>query len=156
MTAAHLRIIFFVVLIIGFSIVYAQAENEYKAPPSHVVETVLGGQNYYAGMTKDALYKIYPVSTQQNYYKKDNEEWIMFDNILTKDDVKDVIVFYLKDGLVAGWKAREVQKTPEERYKTVLERRKYGGSNISDSSGGKGQNKGKRSIYQPTRVNIYY
>lgn len=130
------------------------AEGDYKRPPQHVVDSVLGGANYYSGMTKDELYKVYPVSRQKNYYKEGNEEWIMFDDILAKDETKKIIVFYLKDGKVSGWTTKEMEKTPDERVKTITERRKqFGGADLSGGGPVKTEPP-KRQIYQPTRVNI--
>lgn len=148
------KIIFFVTLIsiCPFS-AFAQTSGDYKAPPAEVAAAVMGGQPYYVGMTKAELYKIYPASAQKSYYKEGNQEWVLFDDISTSDDVRDIIVFYLVDGVVSGWKKKELEKTPEEIYQTVLDRRKkYGGADLSGGSGGSSNTKSRRPIYQPPKL----
>lgn len=143
-------------VIMHSSAVSAGTEGDYKAPALPTGGNIADTHPYHIGMSKEGLYKIYPASSQQNYYRQGNEEWIVFDDIMTKDDFTDVIVFYLKDGKVLGWDKKELPKTPEQRLKTLTERRKkFGGADLS--LGGRAidpSQKTRRPIYQPTRVNI--
>ena len=115
-------ILFAIAVMIYTSNSFAQEVGDYKSPPLPEGDNIWGRQRYFVGMSKDALYKIYPLQTQQNYFKKNNEEWIVFDDILTETDFKDVIAFYLKDGKVTGWDKRTLPKSPEEILKMIIAR----------------------------------
>ena len=162
MTSTFSKAIFFSsALIITALTAFAQEGGNYERPPEHVVKSVRDKQPYYAGMTKDQLYKVYSTSSQKSYYAEGIEEWILFvrdDN--TDDDVKNAIVFYLKDGVVSGWKKKDIPITPEERLKIVSERSKMSAApNLSTSGGGNtatGNEKARRPIYNPPRFNNDY
>jgi len=153
-----LRVIFFGTLIIGNAlIVFAQDGGNFKRPPEHVAETVRGGKPYYAGMTKDQLYKVYPVSSQKSYYTEGNEEWILFIDEPTKDDTKNAIAFYLKDGVVSGWRKKDVPITPDERRKIISGRSKISGvSNLGGGNSAGGTTPAPRPIYNPPRYSTDY
>jgi hypothetical protein len=159
MTAIYSKIILFTTcIIICTSTIFAQQEEgTFERPREEVVAAVKARQPYYVGMIKDELYKIYPATSQKSYYKEGAEEWILFTDILIKDEEqKHFIAFYLKDGMVSGWKKKDEPKTPEEKLQTVVDRRnKYGGASMN-SSGGSVPQKERRSIYQPPRVNTGY
>jgi hypothetical protein len=143
-------------VLINVSAVSSETGGDFELPPAKVVATVRSGQPYHAGMTKEELYRIYPVSSQQSYHKEGSGEWILFKDILAKDDdLKHMIVFYLKDNIVSGWKTKEMPKTPEERYQTVLERQgKAGSPSLSGGPSGESGEKGRRPIYEPPRIRI--
>lgn len=135
MFTGYRKIIFLITAItVQASIAFAQTENGYKAPPLPKGETIWQRHPYYVGMPKEALYKIYPPDSQQNYFKQGNEEWIVYDDILTAGDFKDVIAFYLKDGKVVGWDKKSLPKTPEERLKAIEIRHQHSVGSASSST----------------------
>ena len=121
-----------IIMMVCASCAFAQTEGDYKSPPLPKGDNLWSGHRYYDGMTKDELYKIYPPQSQQNYFKQGNEEWIVFDDILTENDLQDIIAFYLKDGKVVGWDKKALPKTPEERLQMIIARHGHG---IGESSG---------------------
>jgi hypothetical protein len=127
-------ILLIAIIMVRASIVFAQTEGEYKTPSLSKNETLWNMHPYHVGMSREELYKIFPQDSQQNYFKQGNEEWIVFDDILTTDDLKDIIAFYLKDGKVLGWDKKSLPKTPEERLKMIEERHGHG-IGASDSGG---------------------
>jgi hypothetical protein len=158
MVINYLKPVLFVIFtIISSSVAFAaETGGDFQYPPGAVLNAVQKDQPYYAGMTKNELFSLYPDYTQQSYYKEGNQEWILCDDIMTDGDDKDVIAFYLKDGVVSGWFKKEVPKTPEERLKAVETRRsRHGGQNM-DTNGSGQEAKGRRPIYQPPRFNINY
>lgn len=56
----------------------------------------------YVGMSKKDLYKVFTPLQQKGYYKKNNEEWIIFSDWMTEES-KDKITFYLVNEKVKGW-----------------------------------------------------
>lgn len=126
-------ILFAMAIMVCVSNAFTQTEVDYKSPPPSEGNKIWGTQRYYVGMSKDDLYKIYPPQSQQNDFKQGNEEWIVFDDILTEDDLQDVIAFYLKNGKVVGWDKKALPKTPEERLQAIIARH---GHDIGESSGG--------------------
>ena len=132
-----------------FSIAFAKPGDDNKSAPASDKEATPKERPYYAGMTKEMLYKIYPVSSQENYFKKGDEEWIVFDDVVTTSNLKDVIAFYLKDGKVLGWDKRRLPKSPQERSDVITERHKHGvgvvnTGSVSDDSDYKRQTRRRR------------
>ena len=70
--------------------------------PDEEIVTKLGTVK--AGMTKDALYKIFQNQDRVFSHKILGGEWIVFRNWTSANPKTDVITFYLSDGLVTGWK----------------------------------------------------
>lgn len=131
------KIIFLAVITAMLSLpVFAQVTGEFQAPPASEEEAMLKGHPYYLGMTKEALYKIYPPASQQAYFTKGNEEWIVFDDILTTGDLKDIISFYLRDGKVVGWDKKGLPKTPAERLQAIEARHRHsiGATSLDDGN----------------------
>ncbi|MDP2913583.1 MAG: hypothetical protein Q8N91_06215 [Candidatus Omnitrophota bacterium] len=114
--------------ILAFSMaIYAYAETEYKPPPEDRTERIGDGATpLYVGMSAKKLYEIYPQTSQKDYYRNKNEEWIVFDDIVTTADLKDIITVYLVDGKVKGWDKKQVPLNPEERLKSIMARQKQG------------------------------
>jgi hypothetical protein len=57
----------------------------------------------YVGMPKEGLAKAgYTKLLQKGYRKEDNQEWITFSNLGTKEP-GDLVTFYIVDGKVRGW-----------------------------------------------------
>lgn len=131
--------LFVMAIMVYASNAFTQTAGDYKSPPSSEGDNIWSKQRYYVGMSKDALYKIYPPQSQQNYFKQGNEEWVVFDDILTETDLKDVIAFYLKDGKVVGWDKKTLPINPEERLKIIIARH---GHSIGEFSGGSTQDNG--------------
>lgn len=80
--------------------------NRPKREKSERVMTKQG--EVYVGMSKWNLYRIFSPLEQVDYYRKDNEEWITFNNIAIEAP-DDLIVFYLLDNEVQGWR-EEIRK----------------------------------------------
>jgi len=104
---------------------FSQTGGDFKVPPPAEREAIQDRRPYYIGMTKETLYKIYPPSSRQSYFREGKEEWIIFDDILTTVDLKDAITFYLKNGKVAGWDKKVLPLSPSERLKIIEERHKH-------------------------------
>ena len=56
---------------------FTQTAGDYKSPPPSEGDNIWSSRRYYVGMSKDALYKVYPLQSQQNYFKQGSEEWIL-------------------------------------------------------------------------------
>jgi len=74
----------------------AKSKESKKQEPEKTEDKV------YAGMSKEDLYNIFSKKLQKGYLNISNEEWITFDNLLTKKK-RDTVTFYLKDGKVESW-----------------------------------------------------
>lgn len=107
--------------------VFADAGGEFKHPQGRDSRiTMATSQGHlYEGMTRRELYEIYPPRLHKDYNKNANEEWVVFDDILT-DDLKDTITVYLVDGKVKGWNKVPVPIDPKDRLKALMDRQKYG------------------------------
>ncbi|MFA5255348.1 MAG: hypothetical protein WC419_01450 [Candidatus Omnitrophota bacterium] len=157
MVVNRLKPVFFLaVLTVTFSsYLFAETTGDFQYPPENVIEAAQKDQPYYVGMSKSELLKVYPISYMTSSYSEGDQEWILFNDIMTDNDDKDVIAFYLKDNVVAGWKKKEVEKTPAERLKAVEARRNKYGAQSMDMDGTR-EEKSRRPIYRPPRFNIYY
>lgn len=133
-----IRRLFFLIIAIGAmpdSTAFSQMGGDFKAPPSSERETTQGTHPYYVGMSKESLYQIYPRASRRNYFRNGNEEWIVYDDILTTSDLRDTIVFYLKDGKVSGWDKKALPLAPAERLKMIEDRHKHSVGSAQSASG---------------------
>ena len=144
-------VLFTLAIMIFASNAFTQTAGDYKSPPPSEGDNIWSNRRYYVGMSKDELYKVYPPQSQQNYFKQGDEEWIVFDDIMTETDLKDIIAFYLKGGKVTGWDKKALPKTPEERLKMIIVRH---GHSVGESLGGSTQDDGGAQKRQARRAGM--
>lgn len=110
-------IVFIALIVISLSVVkFCEAQEGNNA--------AVNASPIYAGMSKEEIYKVYPRTSEIDYYNKGNEEWLIFDDIKTEAP-DDKIILYLKDNKLVWWNNEVLPETPAERLKIVEEREKY-------------------------------
>ena len=77
------------------------------------------GNAVQAGMSKDALFKIYNRGDIRKFEKNGNEEVFVFDDILTSAP-DDTITFYLVDDKVKSWDKNEVIFPTDEESRSAI------------------------------------
>jgi hypothetical protein len=104
-------------------------------------------------MPKDDLYKVYPPQTQKNDFKQGDEEWIVFDDIMTETDLQDIIAFYLRNDKVVGWDKKALPKTPDEMLKMIIARHGHsvGEPAYTRTDNGSAQKRAARDAYMESQ-----
>ena len=72
-----------------------------------------GLENISAGMTKEALQKIFPLEKMRTYRTRDKERWLTFD-YKRNYEIDEMITFHLKDSAVQDWKINDREEAVRE------------------------------------------